>query len=305
MNRRDLLLPLSFLSLVSLITLAALPTLAADSDYQLGPDSMKKPGVPEGKVTEHQWLESAAYPGTKRRYFLYVPAQYDPAKPAALMVFQDGHAYVNPTGEFRVPVVFDNLIAEGAMPVTIGLFVDPGHRKDALPPAPGWNPAPENRAVEYDTPSPAYADFLLTELIPEIRKTWNITDNPDLRAIGGISSGGICAFTVAWEKPDRFRKVLSHVGSFVDIRGGYIYPGRIRKTEKKPLRVYLQDGENDLDNRFGNWPLANQQMAASLKYANYDYRFDYGTGQHSGKHGGAVLPDSLRWLWRDWQSQTP
>ena len=126
-----------------------------------------------------------------------------------------------------------------------------------------------------------------------------MTDDPNERAICGISSGGICSWTVAWERPDAFRKVLSHVGSFTNIRGGHVYPALIRKTEPKPIRIFLQDGSGDLDNRHGNWPLANQQMAASLKFADYDYKFVYGDGGHNSKHGGAILPDSLRWLWRD------
>jgi enterochelin esterase family protein len=132
-----------------------------------------------------------------------------------------------------------------------------------------------------------------------VSKSYKLTDNPDQRAICGISSGGICAWTVAWERPDAFRKVLSHVGSFTNIRGGDVYPGMIRKTERKPIRVFLQDGSGDLDNAHGSWPLANQQMAAALKFAGYDYRFVYGEGAHNGKHGGAILPESLRWLWRD------
>ena len=116
-----------------------------------------------------------------------------------------------------------------------------------------------------------------------------------------MSSGGICAWTVAWERPDQFGKVLSHIGSFTNIRGGHVYPALIRKTEPKPIRVFLQDGANDLNNRHGSWPLANLQMAQSLGFAGYDHRFVFGDGAHNGKHGGAILPDSLRWLWRDWR----
>lgn len=270
--------------------------------YEYGPESERQPDVPQGKVTEHVWRDSKVFPGTIRRYWTYVPAQYDKEKPAALMVFQDGHAYVDEKGQFRVPTVIDNLIHKGEMPVTIGVFIDPGHKKESLPEKPGWRPQPENRSFEYDSLSDAYARFLLEEILPEVSESYNITKDPDGRAICGISSGGICAFTVAWERPDQFHKVLSHVGSFTNIRGGHVYPALIRKTEKKPLRVYLQDGEHDLDNAHGNWPLANKQMAAALTFAGYDFEFVFGEGAHNGNHGGAILPESLRWLWRDYPS---
>jgi enterochelin esterase-like enzyme len=269
--------------------------------YPLGPDSLPQEGVPKGTVTTHVWKDSTIFPGTIRRYYVYVPAEYDAAKPAALMVFQDGHTYIKEDGDFRMPVVFDNLIHRNDMPVTIGVLVDPGHKKAELPPEPGWKPEPENRSFEYDTLSGDYANFLLTEILPEVRKDYNITDDPEGHAICGISSGGICAFTVAWQKPDQFRKVLTHVGSFTNIRGGDAYPGIIRKKEKRPMRIFLQDGENDLDNRFGNWPLANKQMVAALKFRDYDVKFEYGQGAHNGNHGGAILPDSLRWLWRGYK----
>ncbi len=285
---------LTVLTLVSFIGSAA----AGDWRYQHGADSERHTGVPQGKVTEFSW-NSEIFPGTIRRYWVYVPAQYDGTAPAAVMVFQDGHAYVNEKQDFRVPIVFDNLIHQGAMPVTIGIFIDPGHKKPELPATAGWQPAPENRSFEYDTPSDQYARFLLEEILPEVGKTWQLTDDPQQRAICGISSGGICAFTVAWEHPEAFGKVLSHVGSFTNIRGGHIYPALIRKTEHKPLRVYLQDGSGDLDNPHGSWPLANQDMAAALKFARYDYQFVYGSGAHNGIHGGVTLPAALRWLWRE------
>jgi enterochelin esterase family protein len=270
--------------------------------YPLGPDSFRQDGVPHGKITTHVWKDSKVFQGTIRRYYVYVPEQYDAAKPAALMVFQDGHAYINEDGNFRVPIVFDNLIHKGDMPVTIGVFVDPGHKKDELPPKPGWDPQPENRSFEYDTLSGDYAEFLITEILPAVHKVHPFTDDPEGHAIGGISSGGICAFTVAWERPDAFRKVLSHVGSFANIRGGDRYPGMIRKgSEKRPMRIFLQDGSNDLDNRHGSWPLGNQQMYAALKFRDYDVNFVYGEGGHNDNHGGAIMPESLRWLWRDYK----
>ncbi len=286
--------------LLSSVCLAQEPRL--ELRYPHGPDSFRQHDVPQGKVTTHVWKDSHVFPGTIRRYYVYVPAQYDAADPAALMVFQDGHAYINDDGDFRVPTVFDNLIHKKEMPVTIGIFVDPGHKKDELPPEPGWQPQPENRSFEYDTLSNAYATFLLDEILPAVRKDYSFTDDPKGHAICGMSSGGICAFTVAWERPDAFRKVLSHIGSFANIRGGDAYPGMIRKgSDQKPLRIFLQDGSNDLDNEHGNWPLGNKQMFAALKFRKYDVKFEYGNGDHNGNHGGAILPDSLRWLWRNYQ----
>src|SRR5215212_8082246 len=215
---------------------------------------------------------------------------------------------MNEKGRYRAPVVFDNLIHKKEMPITIGLFINPGTRPSTNPAASGRGGS--NRSFEYDTLGDQYARFLLDEILPEVQKNLKITDDPEGRAICGASSGGICAFTVAWERPDQFRKVLSHIGSFTAIayrpnnpnsRGGDIYPTLIRKTPPKPLRVFLQDGANDLDNAHGNWHLANQQMAAALKFAKYDYKNEWGTGKHDGNHGGAILPDSLRWLWRDYK----
>ena len=287
---------MKILSLFSALVLAAAPAFAApqDDQYVLGPDSQVKPGVPQGKVITRQWTQSKIYPGTVRDWALYVPAQYDKAKPANVMIFQDGMGMVKADGQYRVPVVFDNLIASGEMPVTIGIFINPGTFPSANPKEKGRS----NRSFEYDSLGDLYARFLLEEILPEVSKEYNLTTDPEGRAICGNSSGGICAFTVAWEKPDAFRKVVSHIGSFTNIRGGHVYPALVRKTAKKPLRVFLQDGSNDLDNQFGNWPLANQDMAASLKFAGYDYKFVLGEGTHNGKHGAALFPDTMRWLWR-------
>ncbi len=274
----------------SLLLLAS-PLLG--QEYKHGPDSMEQSDVPKGKVTKHTW-KSEVFSGTERDYWIYVPAQYDAKKPACVMVFQDGGSYVNTKGDFRVPTVFDNLIHKKEMPVTIGIFISPGTF-----PAQQGEKAKPNRSPEYDTLSNQYATFLEKEILPEVAKEYNLRKDAEGRAICGISSGGICAFTVAWERPDLFGKVLSHVGSFTNIRGGDVYPGKIRKTAKKPIRVFLQDGSKDLDNEHGNWPLANQQMALALKFKGYDYKLDFGTEGHNGKHGGAILPDSLRWLWRE------
>ena len=261
--------------------------------YKLGPDAQVQPDVPQGEIIQGRWVSEKVYPGTERDYWLYIPQQYDGSKPACVMVFQDGGGYAQRKGPSPVPIVFDNLIHKGEMPVTIGIFLNPG----VIPPAGKGRPR-KNRSFEYDTLSDQYARFLIEEILPMVEKKYRLTTDPERRAICGISSGGICAFTVAWERPDYFRKVLSHVGSFTNIRGGHVYPALIRKTEKKPLRVFLQDGANDLDNLHGSWPLANQQMAAALKFKGYDYRFEFGEGGDTRIHGGSLLPESLRWLWR-------
>ncbi len=284
-------------ALVILLLLTS-PASAGDEQYVLGADSKRKDGTPVGKVTRHSH-KSTVFPGTERDYWVYVPAQYDGSAPAAVMVFQDGKWYVNEKGQFRATVVFDNLIHSGEMPITIGIFINPG----VVPAAKKGAKARRNRSFEYDTLSDQYVRFLLEELIPTVAKDYKLTRDPKMRAIAGISSGGICAFTAAWERPDYFHKVVSHVGSFTNIRGGHVYPSIIRKTERKNIRVFLQDGANDLDNLHGNWPLANNQMAAALKFSKYDFGFVFGEGGHNGRHGGAILPDTLRWLWRDWKPQ--
>jgi enterochelin esterase family protein len=195
-------------------------------------------------------------------------------------------------------VVLDNLIHRKELPAMAAVFVSPG----TVPPAEPGQKGRGNRSYEYDSLGDRYARFLIDELLPEVERRWavKLTREPAGRATVGASSGGICAFTVAWERPDSFGKVISFIGSFTNIRGGHAYPAWIRKTERKPIRVFLQDGSNDLDNLHGSWPLANQQMAAALKFSGWDHRFEYGDGGHNGKHGGAILPEALRWLWRDY-----
>ncbi len=271
---------------------------ASAEEAALGPDSLVQDGVPVGVVTKHEW-RSKVFEGTVRDYYIYVPAQYDKRLAAHVMVFQDGHAYVKLDGQVRVPTVFDNLIHKKEMPVTIGVFVNPGHlvlNGEGKRPKSPWKSS--NRSVEYDTLSSDYATFLIDEILPEVGKSYTLTTNASERAICGMSSGGICAFTVAWERPDAFQKVISHIGSFTNIRGGDRYPGIIRKAELRPIRVFLQDGSNDLNNQHGNWWLGNQQMMSALEFREYDVRFVKGEGGHSGKHGGAIFPDTLRWIWR-------
>jgi enterochelin esterase family protein len=253
--------------------------------YAYGPDSYPHSGVPRGTILEFEWSTSRVFPDTRRRYWVYVPAQYMASEPASVMVFQDGAMYHDPEGDVRAGVVFDNLIHRDEMPVTIGVFVDP---------------APENRNAECDAFSDGYATFLLTEVLPQVRDRYLITDDPEQWAIGGGSSGGSCAFTVAWMRPDRFRRVLSFLGSFAQIRGGNRYPDVIRDTPKKPLRVFLQAATRDLN--WGaaehNWFSANLRVAAALAERGYDFRLVLGDGGHDPNHGGAILPDALRWLWR-------
>jgi enterochelin esterase family protein len=261
--------------------------------YETHPDSREQPDVPKGTLRQMPKWESQIFSGTSRDWWVYVPAQYSAAAPAAVMVFQDGAG----PKDF-VPTVFDNLIARRDMPVTVGIFIQPGVLKDGR----------ANRSFEYDTLSDQYARFLLEEILPEVEKTVKLRHDAASRAIAGLSSGGICAFTVAWERPDAFSKVVSWIGSFTNIasgktvrEGGHNYEALVRKTPKKPVRIFLQDGANDLDNANGSWPLANQTLAKSLAYAGYDYRFEFGHGFHSNRHGRAMLPDTLRWLWRGYQ----
>ena len=272
--------------------------------YELGPDSQRKPGVPQGTVTRYEWTQSEIYPGTVREYWVYVPAQYDPNgdEPAAVMVFQDGHNFAGDNTSFRANIVMDNLIAAGDMPVTIGIMIMPGHIGDTIPQ--GTGNKRNNRSVEYDTPDDTYTRFLLEEILAEVGKTYRLTDDPEMRGISGSSSGGICAFSACWHRPDAFRKCVSFIGSFTNIRGGHIYPALIRKTDPKPIRVFLQDGMNDLDNAHGNWWLGNQDMARALAFeGRYDYRFVAGDEGHNSKHGRAILPDALRWVWRGWDKR--
>ena len=268
-------------------------SMSGDEPYTLGPDSMLQEGVPLGEVTKYYWKSKKIYPGTGRDYWLYIPQQYDRTQPACLMVFQNGEGYLGP--DVNVPVVFDNLIHKQDMPVTIGLFVNPG---DKGPGIPVWGGS-DNRSFEYDSLGDQYARFLIDELLPEIEKYYRNISDPAGRAICGKSSGGICAFTVGWERPDAFSKVVSHCGSFVNIRGGHNYASLIRKTETKPIRIFLQTGTNDVDLIFGSLPIANQNIAAALAYRKYDYQFVFGEGGHTLKHGGAIFPDTMRWLWRD------
>ena len=282
-----------YFSLISFI-IWGITCFAQDSLYKFGPDSQLKEGVPRGTVTKYEW-QSKIY-NNFREYWIYVPVQYDSAKPAALMVFQDGHSYINETGDFRVPIVYDNLIYEKKLPVTICLFVNPGHNSKDYPEN---RFRASNRADEYDVLDDRYAMMLMDEIIPELKKKYNISSDPKMHGIGGLSSGAICAFTAAWEHPEYFHKVLSQIGSYTNIRGGNNYPSIIRKHKKKGIKIFMQDGSNDLNNEHGDWWLANLEMESALKFKGYEFKFEKGVGTHSGKHGGAILPESLMWLWND------
>lgn len=264
--------------------------------FDLAADSLPQENVPHGRLEKFEWKTSKVFPGSVRDVTVYLPAGFQPGEETCLMVWQDGSRHADPHGALRVPVVFDNLIHKKEMPRTVGVFIDPGRKPEQNP---GDKAA--NRGFEYDSLGDAYTRFLLDEILPEVGKRYQtkFRDEPEARAIAGGSSGGICAFTAAWERPDKFRKVLSWVGSFVDLRGGHVYPSLIRLTERKPIRIYLLDGENDLDNKFGNWPIANKQMAAALKYMNYDFRIDWTQCFHGSKGMAPNLPEALRWLWRD------
>jgi len=267
--------------------------ITLDEPYRPGPDAQAKPGVPKGSLETQRHRGTAFYPGVERQVHVYMPAQYDAARPAALIVFQDGSGYLGPETQARV--VLDNLIHMRAIPVTVAVFVDPGEQGPGLPIYGGTS----NRSLEYDSTDDTYVRFLVEELLPAALSGLNVSPGAQDHAIVGISSGAQAAFAAAWHRPDQFSKVVSHVGSFVDIRGGHEWPHRIRKEPRRPLRVFLQDGEADLDIVFGHWFHANQQMAAALAYAGYDHRFVVGSGGHSIRHGGALLPDTLRWLWHD------
>lgn len=271
------------------------PVDQSDIRYDHGPDSVVQPDVPAGQTIEFDWRRSAIYPGTSRRFWVHVPARYDPSEPAALMVFQDGWWYLDPDGEVRGGVVLDNLIHHGDIPVTIGVFIDPGVFEAVADAT-----ARKNRNVEYDAFDDRYVTFLLQEIIPQVTERYSIADAPDRWGICGGSSGGNCAFTAAWLRPDRFRRVIGCLSSFTQMPGGNPYPELIPSVARKPVRILLQAGHRDLrwNESEGNWLANNLRVAAALAEAGYDFRLVLGDGGHSPNHGGVLLPDALRWLWR-------
>lgn len=262
--------------------------------YSHGPDSERHEGVPVGTVSEFGWNESEVFPGTERRYWVYVPDQYTGEDDASLLVVQDGGYYLDPDGELRFAVVLDNLIHNGEMPVTIGIFIDPGEYPAEDDPA-----ARRNRSNEYDTCSDAYATFLLNEILPGVLSTYRVSEDPERWAVAGGSSGGDCSFTVAWMRPDRFRKVLIFESSWPRVRGAD-YERLILETEPKPLKVFMQAATRDIGwwRSRDNWFSSNLRVAAALAERGYDLRFVLGDGAHDPNHCGVILPDALRWLFR-------
>ncbi|GGD01897.1 alpha/beta hydrolase [Aquisalinus flavus] len=291
----------------------------AQEDYPFTPDSLVQEGIAQGELTGPFEFHSDIFPGTVRRYWVHVPADYDATEPPNLLVFQDGQRATNPNGSLRIPTVLDNLIAAGDIPPTLGVFVTPGNLSESYPDDLGMS-NPDHRWQEYDQLDDDYARMLTEELLPHIAETYAFSDDPARRLIGGTSSGAIAAFTVGWHRPEEFGNIISFIGSYTSIayrpeldlpleHGGNIYPTLIRKHDIRPLTIFLQDGANDIDNEHGNWFLANQQMLAALTYANrladetgdtgprYVVEHEWGTGGHSDQHGGAILPDVLRWFW--------
>ncbi len=302
------------LLVVALLSGGSASAAPTDDVYLLGPDSQPHEGVPQGKVIGPLTLPSNVFTNTTRHYWIYVPAQYDAVKPAALMIFQDGHAFLARDGAYRATHVFDNLIYRREMPVTIGVFINPGRRPDQQESsAADWGDRINNRPTEYNELNDNYTKMIVNELLPALKKDYNISDRPEDRGIGGASSGAICAFTVAWHRPDQFGKVLSTIGSYTNLRpnspqNGSQYPELIRNSERKPIRIFLQDGMNDNRGRGRgggydpkrDWYTQNRLMVEALEEKGYDVNYVWGIGTHSNKQGGAMLPEMLRWLWRDY-----
>ncbi|SFI56574.1 alpha/beta hydrolase [Planctomicrobium piriforme] len=281
------------------------PEAAGDASkpkrYAPGPDLEVQAGVPQGKLEGPFLFHSKVIENTTRKYWIFVPSQYTPENPACVLVFQDGARAINPAGVLRVPNVLNNLIARKEIPVTIGIFVTPGERGEEYPDSIGLK-NPNNRSVEYDSLGDAYPRMIVDELLPEVGKRYKLRQDASGRAIGGASSGGIAAFTVAWERPKEFRNVISLIGSFTNLRGGHVYPELVAQAPNKGLRVFLQDGifdNRNPDDLTKDWYLQNEAMAGALLSQKYDLLYVTGEGGHSDDHGGALLPCALQWIWRD------
>jgi enterochelin esterase-like enzyme len=300
------------LALAATVSFVAFAQAPAEPDtnvyYQASPDSVVMKGVPQGQVKGPFTLPSHAYPGTQHTYWVYVPAQYDPKVDASLMIFNDGQAFMAMDGDVRAQVVMDNLIYRRELPVMIGVFINPGRRPDQPEPnLKEWGDRTTNRPTEYNVLDDKYASVIVDELLPVLYKEYNISREPARHGIGGTSSGAIAAFTVAWQRPDHFRKVLSNVGSFVNLRGGHAYPDIIRKSNKKPLRVFLVDGRNDNRGLGANgvydekrdWFYQNVQLQQALEEKGYDLNYMWGIQKHGQSMLKLVFPDMMRWLWRD------
>lgn len=283
--------------LVALSFVASCSLSFAQESYPVHPDAVKKEGVPEGRIDEPVEYLSEIFPGTTRNYSVYVPAQYEAhiasGKKACVCVIFDG---LRKAQSWKLPTVFDNLIHEEAMPVTVGIFVDHGK----VIPTRGEGQPRFNRSFEYDSMGDRNARFVVEELLPEVAQKYQLSDDPNDRMVAGSSSGGVAAWTVAWERPDEFRRVFTAVGTYVGLRGANEYPILVRKCEPKPIRLFMQDGSNDLDIYAGSWWNANLSMLSALQWADYDVKHVWGDGGHNGKHATAIFPDAVRWLWRDY-----
>ena len=274
-----------------------------DFFYRLGPDSKPMEGVPKGHFEGPKVISSEVFPGTQHTYWVYVPAQYDSNQPTALMVFNDGQAMMAEPGDVQGHNVLDNLIFRREIPVMLGVFINPGRRPDQPEPNPrDWGDRTSNRANEYNPPTDKYARVVVEELLPALRKEYHVSPDPELHGIMGSSSGGCAAFAVAWFRPDDFRKVITFVGSYTDLRGEYIYPELVAESPKKPIRIFQQDGRND-NRRPGSpnndWFLQNVRLMKALTAKGYEVNYAWGIGNHGQKQGGAIFPEMMRWLWRD------
>jgi enterochelin esterase family protein len=286
-----------------------------------GPLSYQQPGVPSGALSEKIIHTSRIYDGMKSEYWVYVPSQYDPKVAAALMVFQDGGAYMHRDSDVPILSVIDNLIARKKIPIVVCVFINPGDISDA----PGtvtynfvkaysdkWHRSLQDsmRSTEYDTVSDRYARFLRDEILTDVAAKYNIRKDAYSHAITGLSSGAICAFNAAWQMPEEFSRVISWIGTFTALQwkedpknpdGGQDYPDKVLREPKRNVRIFLQDGAEDMENdRYGSWPLANVRMANALKLKGYDFHFSFGKGTHNSGQGAAEFPEEMIWLWRDY-----
>ncbi len=287
----------SILLLISIILHCAMYAQINNETYPVDSNSVVHPGVPKGEILKFTFSNSKIFPGTWREYWVYVPAQYNADHPACVYVNQDGI-------QWNAPTVFDNLIDQKAIPVTIGIFITPGR---VLADSGVQANDRYNRSFEYDGLGDAYAKFLLTEIFPDV-ETKKTTDGRPIklsksgndRAIGGSSSGAVCAFTAAWEHPEEFSRVFSAIGTYTGLRGADRYPILVRKYEPKPIRIFMQDGSNDLSLSLGDWWKANEYMERSFVFSGYEIKHAWGEGGHNGKQGTALFPEAIKWLWKDW-----
>ncbi|HEY2720317.1 MAG TPA: SMP-30/gluconolactonase/LRE family protein, partial [Chitinophagaceae bacterium] len=288
--KKLLFIPLIFCSIL-------LVAQQADDNYPVDPASISQPGVPRGEMLAFTFSNSKIFPGTTRKCYVYIPAEYAVDKPACVYVNQDD-------SQWHAMTVFDNLIYNKEMPVTIGVFVTPGK---VLSDSNSESLDRFNRSFEYDGLGDAYCRFILTEILPEVEKLKtsdgreiHLSKNGNDRAIGGSSSGAVCAFTAAWEHPEEFSRVFSAIGTYIGLRGAERYPTLIRKYEPKPIRIFLQDGNNDLNIYAGDWWKANETMERALSFSGYEVNHVWGEGGHNGRQGTSVFPEAMRWLWKGW-----